>query len=317
MKKSLLVFSSILLFMCLLFNSATAQRSPLLTIIRTDAEDPYISPPPKGPCDQFIIYGVTLTNLDEFPENAGASESGFYVLASHHDDMYLRITRNGVPQLYALTQFQQDANSPEAFLWFFREEIGICKDNNDIITLDWKMELLTKQGTQYVPYPVCSFVEEGEIFDCSLIASTNPFCTDPAPFCDNVVLTKDEGTQTLICDNCILSQNTPIHDVTNPTQERTNTKNNNQGLLTGTIQTLTATPNPFNQYLQIRFAKDKTPKAVSLYNLRGQKIKSWQSTNGQDAFQLSWDTADMPSGTYIIQAQFDDYSNTSMKVIKP
>lgn len=79
-----------------------------------------------------------------------------------------------------------------------------------------------------------------------------------------------------------------------------------------------AYPNPFKTSLIIKFpGTDKAPSDISIYNIKGQLIRTWKNTK---ATELSWDGRDsdnkpVSSGVYLIKAKQGKHAMTC-KVIK-
>ncbi len=82
--------------------------------------------------------------------------------------------------------------------------------------------------------------------------------------------------------------------------------------------TLSTYPNPFKTNLKIKLnTKDKAPSDISIYNIKGQFIRSWKDNK---ATELSWDGKDnasqpVSSGMYLIRAK-QGKSIITAKVIK-
>ncbi|MEM9917158.1 MAG: T9SS type A sorting domain-containing protein [Bacteroidota bacterium] len=286
-----------------------AQRLPLITVITTDAGDPYGGPP----CYEEMRFGVTVANLDLFPENFSSPQDS-YVLPSTHDPMYIRVTLDGNPQTHQLTNFRYytTENSIEYFIADVVLRTGVCKDNSDVYDVDWQAELLTINGSGgYTHYPMCAYAAPGDIFACDAIPVMSGSCpnANPPNPCYDHIWSVRSGNQTVNCSICYPDEIDP--NAPKSTNGRSSTTEQNSHPMG-----FTATPNPFTNQLQIQIEKHAELRSLTLYNVQGQKIRQWQATNDQNAHWMRWNTSNLPTGSYILQAHFDDNSHASVKIVK-
>lgn len=85
---------------------------------------------------------------------------------------------------------------------------------------------------------------------------------------------------------------------------------------------LNAFPNPINTNTNLRYSlKDAGKVTMEVYNLKGQKIRSYFANHGAPGFyQFTWDSRDMngkmvPSGIYLYRMTSGTYSNTKRMIL--
>lgn len=84
------------------------------------------------------------------------------------------------------------------------------------------------------------------------------------------------------------------------------------------LLSVSAYPNPFKSNLNIKFTgNDKAPSDISIYNIKGQLIRSWKDNKSTE---ISWDGKDIhnqpvSNGVYLIKTKQGN-SNTTTKVLR-
>jgi hypothetical protein len=106
-------------------------------------------------------------------------------------------------------------------------------------------------------------------------------------------------------------------DVTNLTMNWSYDVSNDDDTLTPSVKLINAYPNPFSNNISISLVNNKTPIDISIYNIKGQLIRSWKSVR---ANELTWDGKDnankpVSKGIYLIKANQGKQTST-LKVIK-
>lgn len=80
---------------------------------------------------------------------------------------------------------------------------------------------------------------------------------------------------------------------------------------------LVATPNPFNDYLNLRFISPSKQATLSLVNTTGQVIltKKVQVQQGENYLNIDLNDIELSKGLYIVMLQFENGNSISTKVI--
>lgn len=337
MKKQLLIFVMLLTCSGFFVNNLFAQTVPtdggggqqflpLLTSIATDAGSGH-ELPDNGiiHCNETdITFGILVANLEQFT----ADQEPRAVLpfpAQVDDSMAVEIILNGEAHYYDLTEFEyygQTLAGEYVYSWEVTLSPGWCKGEGTTVPANWSMRIITSGD---IDYPICKYTGPGEIFDCRVFIETQPYCPNtPNADCEAADLAHFSDNWTFVCQECATPHHEPGSELPNdlpkgpagnvPLSRTTNTNINTSFV----SSELGITPNPFTSNLQIRFGDNKSmPKSVSLFNLNGQIVKQWQSGSANDDLQINWDTSDIPSGMYFIQATFNNDEQRSYKVVKP
>ncbi len=201
-------------------------------------------------------------------------------------------------------------DDPAPYIFVFREMVVIdvasqCIQNNSItsVPLELSYSLQTADG---LPYPVCDFMNTGDLFDCNYYDCDNSgrnsrriIPTD----CDDEALTS--GTASFRCGVC----------KGNKLEAKATGRNDFQHDPSGSQLAVKVMPNPFDTYLNIKWKKETINPIIRLYDASGRLIKTWtnKSYNENESFQE--DTNDLSKGIYFLHIQ-NGKESIYTKVIK-
>ncbi len=146
------------------------------------------------------------------------------------------------------------------------------------------------------PYPVCSFMSPGDLFDCTYYDS------DACPSGRVVRCNRSKQYQlTTASYNERVECSAECRDDL-PTGAVVRSQEASNNLSKGKLAT-EVMPNPFDTYLNIKWHKETINPIIRLYDASGRMIKSWtnKSYNENEVFQE--DMTDLSKGIYFLHIQ--------------
>ncbi|MEM9920501.1 MAG: T9SS type A sorting domain-containing protein [Bacteroidota bacterium] len=297
----------------------------LTTIIYEDQSD--FSPgQPLGPdCLFETDFRINVAHLAP----VGSDTSGLFPLPQGAPPMFLAYSIGTLRDTIQLTLFdysetldglQGPVNIYQATVPVSYEVSEECKrqdpdEAKNPIDLPWAVSLLTLNSRGgYLPYPVCSYTDSGQIFTCNAFHETVPFCKESTPTCDNAEHTYADGVYEIYCGECInagLEKDNPTN--VPPVKKR----------MAASLQSSDATlsvsvsPNPFDKYLLLNATATEKPEKITfrLYNVSGQLIHSEIRYSASHTSDWSLPTANLSKGVYFLQLEAKD-ANQTIKLFK-
>lgn len=261
-------------------------------------------------CAGAVDVEFELTNLELYaPAGVGSTE----FLPDGYPDMYLKIQFLGQTEFIEVTEFSY-SHTDLVSVWSFGYGVdyNICDKCSDgeFAKVSIHVSLVTPDVNGYIPYPICDFTSEDDIFSC-LYFDHLP-CN---PITGNECTIIGAGSvDTFIKIKC----SDPI-DPTDPTDPDGNPDNGegangesnedfmnkldiNNTNLQGVFLEVATSPNPF--YDQVKISSNKDINRASLYDING-RILLQNTYNNTDDYNVQLNTSEIPSGIFFIKVESD------------
>jgi len=188
---------------------------------------------------------------------------------------------------------------------------SLCNGNNSSTSVPFELSysLITADGS---PYPVCDFMQEGNLFDCNYYdcnySGSTVIGIGPTPCNEDEILTS--ATDSFRCGDC-----TGFKLARPRTDHQPGHSENASEELTKNKLVIEVMPNPFDTYLNIKWMEATTNPVIRLYDASGRQISIWTNKSYRENQVLQADMTDLSKGIYFLHIQ-NEKESIYKKLIK-
>ena len=247
------------------------------------------------------VFNLDLVNNQNYGQSGNSDD---LLLPEGYPPMTLRCELNGYIEVVEVGAFSYLPLSDGGYTFVFDHsmttDLTVNCDESDPSKTDNIIVSMTLIDDNGLPYPLCDYSGQDDIFDCNYFPTSCPI-----PHCTNEEWVVWEDRVRVDCGKaCGIEDPDPDPD---PDPESDN--NNSSDITRGSIDIQTRDkidisdpievfPNPFYSEFNVQWNSTAENTLIQLYNTSGQLLKSWTNirNNGEEISELS--TVGIPQGVY-------------------